>query len=235
MSARTGPDGRGTLRALSPPLKEPCPLLLKEPCPLADEPEDDGLEFSDEEGRTLPAGGRGTDRFIAVCDCSGRCPIERCCETACEDCPPGRADIDSDLDPVAFGGRGTDRPGPASERFPAVAERPGMVALFPFEPADEDCPFGKPLPAEGFAMVLRELPFSTLRIPGPFDGAREAEMPDAREFPLAPILLTTGRLNPREVGTAARIPAVLPSIAARVGFALTRLKAGALRSAFCGT
>jgi hypothetical protein len=186
VSARTGPDGRGTLRALSPPLKEPCPRV--------DEPEYDALEFSDEDDRTLPAGGRGTDRFIAICEEPAR--------------PP---EVDSGLDVLALGGRGTDRS------------------------AAEDGPPPKPLPADGFAMLSREPTFCTLRMPGPFDGARDAEMPDVRAFPPIPILLTTGRLNVRELGAAARIPAVRPNIASRVGFALTRFKDGALRIAFCDT
>jgi hypothetical protein len=83
--------------------------------------------------------------------------------------------------------------------------------------------------------VSRELPFWTLRIPGPFDGARETDIPDPLELAGAFILLTTGRLNARELGAAARIPAVRPNIASRVGFALTRFNDGAFRIAFCDT
>jgi hypothetical protein len=61
--------------------------------------------------------------------------------------------------------------------------------------------------------------------------ARGADMADAREAPCAVIRLTTGRFNVRALGAAARVPALDPSLASRLGLALTRFRAGALRIA----
>jgi hypothetical protein len=117
-------------------------------------------------------------------------------------------------DPEPGDGLTSDRPGIVS-----TLETPGFDGRGTVLAVGEDCPFEKPPCGEGFAM-------------GPI---RDADGADARKLPCWGILLTTGRLNARELGAAARIPDFGPSLASRVGFAPTRFNLGAFRIALCDT